>query len=274
MSDSLKYLIFTDLDATLLDHDTYSWESAVPALDALRKHECPVILNSSKTLREMVSLAAELETHAPLVCENGALVAIPDGSPLLPSTPADDLMLGYHIFYLGKSRAETLTVINTLREANLSYEYLGYQDWTVDQVATHTGLPLHKAEESKDRLGTEPIHWYGTDEDLKSFQEELKKHDLTAVLGGRFIHVAGKFNKATGVRWLLARYEETFPEIAWKTVALGDSPNDTMMLNAAQIAIAIPNHTRLEPTAPRVIHATVPGPTGWNREMLSLINEL
>lgn len=274
MSDSLKYLIFTDLDATLLDHDTYSWDPAVPALSALKVRACPVILNSSKTLREMVSLAAEIQTEAPLVCENGALVAIPKDSPLLPSSPADDLMHGYHIFYLGKSRAETLSVINSLRSENPSYEYLGYQDWTVEQVAAHTGLPLHKAEQSKDRLGTEPIHWHGTEDDLKAFQEELSAHDLTAVLGGRFIHVAGRFNKATGVKWLLSRYQETFPKITWKTVALGDSPNDTMMLNAAEIAITIPNHTRLDPTAPQVIHATEHGPTGWNTEILSLINAL
>ena len=31
-----RYVIFTDLDGTLLDADTYSWAAATPALEALR----------------------------------------------------------------------------------------------------------------------------------------------------------------------------------------------------------------------------------------------
>ncbi len=33
------YLIFTDLDGTLLDHETYSWEAAQPAIERLRQHK-------------------------------------------------------------------------------------------------------------------------------------------------------------------------------------------------------------------------------------------
>lgn len=35
------YLVFTDLDGTLLDHDTYSWEAARPALDRLKRQQVP-----------------------------------------------------------------------------------------------------------------------------------------------------------------------------------------------------------------------------------------
>jgi len=37
-------VIFTDLDGTLLDHDSYSWEEAVPALERCKGLRVPVIL--------------------------------------------------------------------------------------------------------------------------------------------------------------------------------------------------------------------------------------
>ena len=44
-----RWLVFTDLDGTLLDED-YGWEAARPAVEALRAASIPIILNSSKLL--------------------------------------------------------------------------------------------------------------------------------------------------------------------------------------------------------------------------------
>ncbi|MCE8458362.1 HAD-IIB family hydrolase, partial [Rhodovulum sulfidophilum] len=57
-------LIFTDLDGTLLDHETYSHAEAAPALTALRAAGVPVILASSKTAAEIAPLRAELGLSA------------------------------------------------------------------------------------------------------------------------------------------------------------------------------------------------------------------
>jgi mannosyl-3-phosphoglycerate phosphatase len=38
-----KPIIFTDLDGTLLTHDTYSFEPAREAIESLRLHEIPLI---------------------------------------------------------------------------------------------------------------------------------------------------------------------------------------------------------------------------------------
>ena len=47
------YVIFTDLDGTLLDHDTYEWKEAEPALDLCKKLGVPVVFVSSKTRAEI-----------------------------------------------------------------------------------------------------------------------------------------------------------------------------------------------------------------------------
>ena len=47
------YIIFTDLDGTLLDHRTYTYEPALEALSVIKSHQIPLILTSSKTKAEI-----------------------------------------------------------------------------------------------------------------------------------------------------------------------------------------------------------------------------
>ena len=77
-----RLLVFTDLDATLLD-DSYSWAPAAEAIERLKRGKHCLVLSSSKTLAEMHALALELDLNAPLIAENGATIAIPEGSRLL-----------------------------------------------------------------------------------------------------------------------------------------------------------------------------------------------
>ena len=46
-------LVFTDLDGTLLDHETYSFELALPAIDVLKEKNIPLIFCTSKTRAEI-----------------------------------------------------------------------------------------------------------------------------------------------------------------------------------------------------------------------------
>ena len=66
----MNLLVFSDLDGTLLDHATYSFEPARPALDRLRNLGIPLILTTSKTAAEVAGLHAAL-----LGCEQ----AVADG---------------------------------------------------------------------------------------------------------------------------------------------------------------------------------------------------
>ena len=55
-----RFVIFTDLDGTLLDHETYSWATAEPALKRLRKEGVPLIMVSSKTRLEIEVLRDQM----------------------------------------------------------------------------------------------------------------------------------------------------------------------------------------------------------------------
>jgi hypothetical protein len=60
-----RFIIFTDLDGTLLDHHTYSYVPAMPALERLRETKTPLIMVSSKTRLEIEALRIELDNQDP-----------------------------------------------------------------------------------------------------------------------------------------------------------------------------------------------------------------
>ena len=78
-------VIFTDLDGTLLDHASYRWDEAKPALDLCHRFHIPVIMVSSKTMAEMNMLQQELGLSYPFISENGGGIFFPDGSDKVPS---------------------------------------------------------------------------------------------------------------------------------------------------------------------------------------------
>lgn len=245
----VRFTIVTDLDATLLD-DAYSWEAAAPAVAALRERGFPLVLNSSKTVAEMRVLAAELGTDAPIIAENGGVIAI-----------GDELRV------LGTARDDILALAQALRSSQ-GYRFAGFADWSAAEIATRTGLSEEAAALAAERAATEPIIWQDSPARGEEFAAALAEAGIRCVAGGRFTHLMGHADKADGLC-------EVRNLLGGTVVALGDSPNDEAMLSAADIAIVIPNpHSpEIAPQARRVIHAEMPGPSGWNAAILSLLNE-
>ena len=77
MHDLRFPIIFTDLDGTLLDHHTYRFDAAVEALTELKFRSIPVILNTSKTAEESITLSIELDICHPVIVENGGAIVLP-----------------------------------------------------------------------------------------------------------------------------------------------------------------------------------------------------
>ncbi len=74
-------VVFTDLDGTLMDHDSYDVAPAQAALEALAARSIPVVPVTSKTRTELEPLMARLGLSGPAIAENGAVIMNTDGSP-------------------------------------------------------------------------------------------------------------------------------------------------------------------------------------------------
>lgn len=261
----MKYLVFTDLDGTLLDHDTYAYDEALPAINMLAEHACPVIFNSSKTATEIKQLRQELNNVHPFIVENGSAVCIPTGYFSTNYSPPANMGNRLEVQALGPNYQDLLQKLHNIRDTK-RFKFEGFFDLSADEVAELTGLDLWSAECAKHRAASEPLIWNDSEEALKVFRNMLHEHDLSLTKGGRFYHVMGNTNKAWAMQWLTELYRNTWPAINWTTVALGDGPNDQQMLEAADIAVVIPaasGKTLQLKRSERVICPAEQGPRGW-----------
>src|SRR5438105_1123222 len=72
-----RLVIFSDLDGTFLDHNTYTPGEALPTFQDCLSAGIPVVFCSSKTRAEMEPLLRELGARDPFIPENGGAIFMP-----------------------------------------------------------------------------------------------------------------------------------------------------------------------------------------------------
>ncbi len=73
----MKRIVFTDLDGTLLDSNTYSYQKSLAAINRVKEAGIPIIFCSAKTRAEQETYRRELALFHPFVVENGGAIFIP-----------------------------------------------------------------------------------------------------------------------------------------------------------------------------------------------------
>lgn len=262
--DSNKWLIFTDLDGTLLDHHSYSFAAAQPALDQLSRLGVPVILNSSKTPAEIAQIAADLALSTPQIAENGSIIYYPEKK---------------RSYVLGTDYKTICTVLDKIRQ-DYHFSFSGFHDWNAEEIAEHTGLSLKAAELASLRQGSEPLLWEDQKAHFDDFGQLLLEHSLVLKQGGRFWHVMGQTDKVKAMNYLQKEYMKNWGVKPF-TIALGDSANDKDMLAAADIAVIVKNpegtpfslSSSNNSTPHHLIKTNLTGPAGWNEAITHLLNK-
>ncbi|MBR9842094.1 MAG: HAD-IIB family hydrolase [Rhodobacteraceae bacterium] len=253
----MRFLVFSDLDGTLLDHESYSFEAARPALKALADMGCGVVLASSKTGPEIARLRAAMGlSQWPAIVENGAGLLEAGAEPEAG----------------GEEYARLRAWLGALPE-EMRGAFCGFGDMSDAEVAEVTGLAPEAAVLARQRGFTEPGLWQGDEAGLEAFLARAKAAGIAARSGGRFLTLSFGATKADRMAEIAARYG------AETTIALGDAPNDVEMLEAADIGVIVRN-----PKAPalpklpkeqadRIFRTQECGPDGWNRAVLSIVSE-
>ena len=266
-----SYIIFTDLDGTLLDHDSYSWQDAKPALDRLKALEIPLIINSSKTSAEILQLRNELNNTHPFIVENGSAVYLPIG---YFSKKNSELDQKYEKHFFTDKRNRILELLQQLREIP-GFQFRGFNDMSTAELANVTGLTLEESINAKKRDCSEPIEWRGSEEDMQRFKQQIETKGLRLLRGGRFHHVMGATDKVAGINWLIQQYKASWPDKRFVTVALGDSPNDQGMLEAVDIPVVIDPAKGMPlelKDSPNAIYPGIKGARGWQKAIDVILN--
>jgi mannosyl-3-phosphoglycerate phosphatase len=268
ITSSAVKLIFTDLDGTLLDRDTYSWEEARPALGRLKLHKIPWIIVTSKTRAEVEFWRKCLGNQHPFIVENGAAAFIPTG--YFPfAVPGATHKASYEVLEWGTPYAELVTKLKeAVRRSRCRIR--AFHQMTAAQAAAACDLPVEQAALAKLREYDEPFQVL----DLKRAGQllaDIEKQGLRWTRGGRFWHITGANDKAVAVAALTRLFEQACGRV--ETIGLGDAANDAPFLNIMNVPVLVrsADSKKLQAEVPRGTLTGRRGPAGWNEALLKLI---
>jgi len=255
----MTFWISTDLDGTLLDHNSYSYSEAAPALQRCKELKVPIVLNTSKTESETKALHQALNLSTPIIVENG--------SALINNSTQET-----NVF--GQPRSVILDFIEDSR-TKYNFQLSGFNDLGIKGIINSTGLTTEAAELAADKQYSEPFIWHGSKSELVEFTVLAKQHDLSILQGGRFYHLQGQTDKGKPLRWLQKNLEQLFisPPENPNLICLGDNQNDVAMLNVADYPVWVKS-SKKPPSITnkkKAIYTKDLGPKGWNEVILKLL---
>lgn len=266
----IDLIIFTDLDGSLLDHETYSFEAAYPALQEIERRGIPLVLCTSKTRAEVECYRRALNNHHPFIVENGGATFIPmEYFPF--ASPYQREVRGYHVIEYGMPYPRLVDMLRAVR-AESGARIAGFSDLSIEQVAALTRLPAEGARLAKVREYDEPFFVKGPPEELDRVKTLFRKRGCRCTRGGRFHHLTGPNDKGKAVSDLVRLFERAYGER--RTVGIGDSQNDLPMLWAVDVPILVQRIDGKHDSTvrvPNLIRAQGIGPQGWRTAVLDLL---
>ena len=234
-------VVFTDLDGTLLNHDTYQPGPALGALEELLAAGVEVYFCSAKTKTEQRAIADELRVEVGFVVENGAAVYAADGADTIFGMPYAQVRQGLH-----HAAAACGAVVR------------GYGDMSVAEVMEHTGLDERRAEYARDREFTESfIIEHGKPFELSQALSDL---GLRLQRGSRFWTAQGEHDKGMAVRHVTAQLGSSV-----ESFGIGDFDNDIEMLVAVDTPMLVQQSdgTWRDLPVEDMVRLSGVGPVGW-----------
>jgi mannosyl-3-phosphoglycerate phosphatase len=270
--EGFPLLVFTDLDGTLLDHETYSFEPALPALNLLQERNIPLVLCTSKTKAEIEPLRNQLKNTHPFISENGGALFIPKGY-FCPEPETDRQDNHYLTVEFGTQYSQLREVFKRMQSA-LPGKLRGFGDCTPDEIAKLCGLSLSAAKLAMQREYDEPFIVEGKIP-FDALQERDCHSGLQVTKGGRFYHLMGNNDKGKAVLLLREMYQSDSGHS--KAIALGDSLNDLPMLQAVDYPVLVKKHDGSHDPAVKldnILQTRNSGPSGWNEALLELLPSL
>ena len=263
--------VFTDLDGSLLDHHTYSFADARPALGRIRDQRIPLVFVTSKTRPEVERLQATLGIREPFIVENGAAIFFPDryrgwridaGVRQPPHT----------VIQLGAAYPEIRRFFQRVKPG---FNLQGFGDLSAEDIERLTGLPPQQAAFAKQREFTEPF-LMEDDAGMIELQRVAEAGGFKITRGGRFYHLMGSGqDKGIALGRAISLFLRNTRQ-RLRTIGLGDGANDVGMLESVDIPILIPHpdgsYEKLD--VPNVRRARHPGSRGWNETILDVLRTM
>jgi len=245
---SKKFVIFTDLDGSLLHHEDYSFDEANSLLEKIKSKNIPLIYTTSKTKDECEILQKKMGLISPFIVENGAAIYYPDGK----------------IELLGLPHTEIKPFIDRHYK---EFDILSFSNMRVEDIMEYTLFNYEQAKMAQSREYSEPF-LIRDERRLTELEVLAELEGMKILKGGRFYHLVGiDQDKGKAVKLALKNYPDHI------SVGLGDNYNDIDMLKVVDIPILIPHHEGryIELELKNLIKAKHKGALGWSEALGEII---
>ena len=263
----IEYVIFTDLDGTLLDSYTYSWEPAVPALALIKEKGIPLVMVSSKTRLEMEAYRDEIGNADPFISENGGAIFLPENYDL--DIPPETVEIGkYRAVVLSQTATEMVKKYNTLSD-KIPVQFVSQME--TDQVVELTGLSFEQARAAQAREFGQAFKLIDEGISEQALEAAVRGLGLNLTRGERFFHLMDQTSKGRAVRFLTDLFQHNSSNLT--TVGLGNSPNDASFLAVVDkpFLLALSNGDHVQMDIKGLTRVPLAGPAGFNQVILELL---
>ncbi|HKY72551.1 MAG TPA: HAD-IIB family hydrolase [Nitrospira sp.] len=272
------YVVFSDLDDTLLDAGGSFWETAKPALEALRAHGIPLILVSSRTRAEIEPLRRRLQHRDPFIVENGAAVFVPQGLFTFP-LERGRTKSPYEVIELGMPYHMLRDVLKQIEDA-VETPLPGFGDLPIEEIMQITGLCHADATLAKMREYDEPFLLNGSQAVVEEVCRQIETRGLRWRKSGGLFHLSGDNDKGEAAELLMRCYQREqrirFQARRVESVGIGGSINDVPLLANVDHPILVQKPDGSfdrEVLLPRLVRTRGMGAAGWNGAVLRLLRQ-
>ncbi len=252
-----RVVLVTDIDGTLLAHDTFDPGPAVEAVAALQRAGIPVVLCSAKTRAEQEALRARFDLDDPYIVENGAGVIFPVDFPGSSAGDGEQELVTFGLTY----REVREGLEQAAGAARVSVK--GFGALSIEEVAQLTGLTLSQATKARTREFTETfvLEDPTPDRELR-LAHHLEEVGMRMLHGARYWTALGQHDKAQAVRYVISRYRELG---TITSCGVGDSVGDTGMLQEVDVPMLVQqaDGSWADIELPGLIRLIGQGPLGW-----------
>ncbi|HEX75578.1 MAG TPA: mannosyl-3-phosphoglycerate phosphatase [Dehalococcoidia bacterium] len=265
----MKKVIFTDLDGTLLDRFSYSYNQALEAISLLHNKEIPIVFCSAKTRAEQEVYREELNIEDPFIVENGGAIFIPRDYFLFPFNH-HKATKDYLVIELGIPHRKVRKVLKRIKN-EVGCHITGFRDMSVEEVARDTGLDLKFAALAKQREYDETFKIEDTQEKIELALAKIEEAGLSYIRGGRYYAAISGNDKGKATEILIGLFRRKLNKM--ETIGIGDSQNDLSMLKAVDVPVLVQkldNHWE-EINLASIYKVEGVGPQGWSKAIKELI---
>ena len=266
------YIVFTDLDGTLLDHRTYSAAPALERLNQLKSQAIPVIPVTSKTADEVDAICQNVELTQGFIVENGAAIYLPKSVYSTPIEGAQERK-NYWVKTFAQSVEKWNIAVERIRKEH-AFLFKTFSEMSPRYLSTISGLSVEKSEQALQREFILPIQWLGKVKQKDIFTQLIKDQGGQTLEGGRFLHVSDPCDKSIAAQWFTDFYRKKNQLKNTVTIGLGDSQNDKALLEWADWSVIIRSPVKPYLTLNKqnqVLKTERCGPEGWAQALKDII---